>query len=199
VQLRIAGGPAPAAAVRHLASFRDIVADSAAAPQTPGLLRPVSRQRTRPLFRFGPRADVAELFDAHITQIGKARQLIDLEAQYLRDGRLANALADRARDDPGLILIAMIPAAPDDVAFKEETGLEARFGEFRQVRTVRRLIRAFGPRLLVGSAAQRKRRPGQGRDSLNDAPLIYIHSKVSIFDAQTAIVSSVNLNGRSMR
>jgi phospholipase D1/2 len=29
--------------------------------------------------------------------------------------------------------------------------------------------------------------------------LVYVHSKVSIFDDQTAIVSSANLNGRSLR
>jgi phospholipase D1/2 len=39
----------------------------------------------------------------------------------------------------------------------------------------------------------------EDRSTLNDAPIIYVHSKVSIFDDTEAIVSSANLNGRSLR
>lgn len=34
---------------------------------------------------------------------------------------------------------------------------------------------------------------------MHQAPIVYVHSKVSIFDTDTAIVSSANLNGRSLR
>ena len=61
--------------------------------------------------------------------------------------------------------------------------------------------RAFGARLFIGGPAQRRRgraRQKEGRDLLSDAPLIYVHAKISVFD-HVALVSSANLNGRSMR
>ena len=39
----------------------------------------------------------------------------------------------------------------------------------------------------------------KNRDALWGAPIIFIHSKVSIFDEAHALVTSANLNGRSMR
>ncbi len=54
----------------------------------------------------------------------------------------------------------------------------------------------------MGGAAQRRRmrlRTRHDRDRLGGAPMIYVHAKVSIFDRSAAIVSSANLNGRSLR
>ncbi|MGC9418907.1 MAG: phospholipase D-like domain-containing protein, partial [Rhodovulum sp.] len=52
---------------------------------------------------------------------------------------------------------------------------------------------------LVLSPVQPRPRGSDGRDSLKAAPLVYVHSKVSIFDGARAVVSSANLNGRSLR
>jgi phospholipase D1/2 len=67
---------------------------------------------------------------------------------------------------------------------------------------LRRLRQGFGDRLFVGGVAQRRRADREtdhDRDRLKGAPIIYLHSKVSIFDDIGAIVSSGNLNGRSLR
>ena len=37
------------------------------------------------------------------------------------------------------------------------------------------------------------------RASLDGAPIIYLHAKASVFNNELAVVSSANLNGRSMR
>jgi phospholipase D1/2 len=34
---------------------------------------------------------------------------------------------------------------------------------------------------------------------IHDAPIVYVHAKVSVFDGRAAVVSSANLNGRSHR
>jgi phospholipase D1/2 len=61
---------------------------------------------------------------------------------------------------------------------------------------------AFGASAFVGTPAQPRLKdtsgPDHGRDNVKGAPLVYLHAKVSIFDDESAIVSSANLNGRSL-
>lgn len=79
-------------------------------------------------------------------------------------------------------------------------GLDARYGEHLQTRCLDVLKKAFGPeRLLVVSPVQPRPHPGDGRETLEGAPVIYVHSKLSIFEDSAAILSSANLNGRSLR
>ena len=92
-----------------------------------------------------------------------------------------------------------MPGAPDDVAFSGSQSADARFGEFLQSRCLRILRRGFGARLLLVSPARPRQSDSDGRDTLEDAPIIYVHSKVSVFDDSRAILSSANLNGRSLR
>lgn len=96
-------------------------------------------------------------------------------------------------------LILLLPAAPDDVAFSGSQSADARFGEFLQSRCLRILRRGFGSRLLLVSPARPRQSDSDERDALADAPIIYVHSKVSVFDDSRAILSSANLNGRSLR
>ncbi|WP_297771381.1 phospholipase [uncultured Roseovarius sp.] len=197
----IATGPVAQAAQAHLESFLDSVADRTAPPAAaPGFLRTLSRRRRGVPLRLAPRTLLREIETRHIEAIGKARHLIYLETQFLRHLPLARALERRARACPGLRLIVILPAAPEDAAFDSNQGLDLRYGEYQQVRCLMRLQRAFGPdRFLVASPVQPRRSDSDGRDALEDAPLIYVHSKVSIFDDFGAILSSANLNGRSMR
>jgi phospholipase D1/2 len=189
----------------------------------------MSRPRPWALGGFGPETVVHEILDAHEMLAGKARRLIYLETQFLRDTRLARRLARAGRESPDLSLILILPAAPEEVAFGHSWGVDTRFGEFLQARCLRILDEAFGPRLFIGGAAQPRRHPhwrggrpeqsgpegkegpeefasedppdappeGAGRGELRGAPIVYIHAKVSIFD-DAAIVSSANLNGRSL-
>lgn len=195
-------GPVVAEAQAHLESFADVVAGKADPPPQRRLLRTLARKRRFNLFRFGPHPVAQEILSGHEMLIRRSRKLIYLETQYFRDTGLARALARAARANPDLGLILILPAAPDDVAFEGADSLDARYGEFLQARALRIIGSAFGPRLFVGGAAQpRHAAPlpdGNGRDRMNGAPLVYIHAKVSVFDDTAAIVSSANLNGRSL-
>ncbi|MCE8468470.1 phospholipase D-like domain-containing protein, partial [Rhodovulum sulfidophilum] len=151
-------------------------------------------------FRFSPRPLVTEIERAHLSRIGAAERLIYLETQFFRHLPLARAMARRAEARPDLRAILVLPAAPEDVAFENSSGLDVRYGEHLQSRCLSLLYDAFGPdRVLVLSPVQPRRLAVEGRAELEDAPIIYVHSKVSIFDGDAAILSSANLNGRSMR
>ena len=205
VQLMIQG-PVVAEAQAHLECFRDVTEGRTDPPRTRRLLRTLSRPRTRSITHFGPFPVLAELRAAHVVLMRRARQLIYLESQNFRDNGLAGELADSARDNPDLRLILILPAAPEEVAFKGRHGLDSRFGEAMQARALRTLRRGFGPRLFIGSPAQPRPAlpagsagPAAHSDRHHGAPLVYVHAKVSIFDETSAIVSSANLNGRSLR
>jgi phosphatidylserine/phosphatidylglycerophosphate/cardiolipin synthase-like enzyme len=205
VQLMVEG-PVAEDAQAHLELFLAEIAGDVdlgePAPERDGLrfVRTLSRRRGRGSWRsIAPDQAVAEIEAAHRDAIGTAERLIYIETQYFRDRRLARRLANEARQKPELKMILILPAAPDDVAFEGATGLDARLGEFLQAKCLRILRRGFGRRLFVGGAAQPRRTRAKGRAQLKGAPLIYIHAKVSIFDDHRAIVSSANLNGRSLR
>ena len=196
----IADGAVAATAARHLERFLDVVEGNGgdAEPETP-LLATLSHRRHGQAAAFGPQPHVSTIYQMHLAAIGRARGLIYIETQYFRDLGLARALAHAARRNPQLGLILIIPGAPEELAFEGEDGLDTQMGEWHQARCLRKIKRAFGARLFMGGAAQKRRRSKPGRDSLSGAPIIYIHAKVSIFDRREAIVSSANLNGRSMR
>jgi phospholipase D1/2 len=205
VQLMIEGSVV-AEAQQHLETYRAVIEDGVAPPRTRRLLRTLSRPVSGGLWNFGPAPLISELRSAHRVLARRAKRFIYLESQYFRDVPLATELARTAQQTPGLQMILILPAAPDDVAFDRRRGLDARFGEAIQARALKILRKGFGRRLFVGSPAQRRRALPDGeapsderRDRLHDAPLIYVHAKVSVFDEMAAIVSSANLNGRSMR
>ncbi|MEX5728214.1 phosphatidylserine/phosphatidylglycerophosphate/cardiolipin synthase-like enzyme [Rhodovulum iodosum] len=193
-------GPVVAAATAHLEGFLDAVAGRRAPPPpAPGFLRTLSRRARRAPFRFSPVPMVRELERAHFARIAEARQLIYMETQFFRHLPLARALARRARACPDLCLILLVPAAPEDVAFEDNRGLDARYGEHLQQRCLDVIRDGFGQRrMLVVSPVQSRPHPGDGRETLEAAPLVYVHSKLSIFDDRAAILSSANLNGRSL-
>lgn len=197
----MATGPVAKAAQAHLDGFLETVARRAAPPPAAtGFLRTLSRRRLNAPMRMSPHTVLREIETAHMRAIAKAERLIYLETQYFRHVPLARALARRARQCPDLRVILVIPAAPEEVAFSSDPGLDGRFGEHQQTRALAYLKAAFGPdRLVIASPVQPRESDSSERDALEDAPLIYVHSKVSIFDEAAAIVSSANLNGRSMR
>lgn len=203
----IMDGPVVAEAQAHLETFRAMT-EGAKPPATANrrFLATVSQRRANPFFHFGPKPRLVQIHTAHSALCRRATQLIYLESQYFRSRSLARELARRAREEPQLTMILILPAAPDDVAFDGKKGLDARFGEYAQTHALRIVRKAFGSRLFVGSPAQpralapRDKGNGSGtRDRLKGAPLIYVHAKVSIFDESSAIVSSANLNGRSLK
>lgn len=194
-------GPAVAEAQAHLEGFLCVTAGDTAPPRNRRLLRTLSGRRKRNFWHMGPETLVQEIATAHEHCARRSRRLIYMETQYFRDLKLARYLANLARDNPALVMILILPGAPEEIAFSRRKGLDARFGEFLQARALKILMQAFGRRLFVGGAAQPRAhgRESNGRDCLHGAPLVYIHAKVSIFDDTAAIVSSANMNGRSLR
>ena len=191
----IVRGPVVKAARDHLRAFRDQTTPGTV-PSAPGLLRTLSQSRGPATLRLSPKTAVSDLEQAHLDLIDRANRFIYIETQFLRSSRIVSRLC--AASERGVDLIVILPAAPEEAAFDSDVGLDTRFGEGLQARSLQRLTRAFGDRLFVGSPVQHKTKVS-GRDTLERAPIIYVHSKVIVADADKAIVSSANLNGRSMR
>ncbi len=190
-------------AAAFLRALPDVVRGKTALPPPDSAFRAtLSQARAAPIVALRPRRHVTGLLDAHLDAIAEARDLIYLETQYFRDRRIARALADAGRARRDLHCLLLVPGAPEDVAFGPRAGLDARFGEYLQLRAIRRVRRAFGTRFFVASPAQPRPLGPQDatgkRAQLGGAPIVYVHSKVAIFDDSRAIVSSANLNGRSM-
>ena len=162
-------------------------------------IRTVSTTRRWPVLSMSPEVRINEIEHGTFRLIGQARTLLYFETQFFRHLPLANALARAARANPSLGLIMMLPAAPEDVAFEQNSGRDARFGEYLQARCIAKVRRAFGQRQFIGAATQPRHEDTQDRDTAMRAPLVYIHSKISVADDAVAMVTSANLNGRSMR
>ncbi len=162
------------------------------------LVRTVSDNQ-RSWLGLSPVTHCAEIEAAHLRLIGAARRLIYVESQFLRSATIADALAKAAREVPELGLIMVLPAAPEQVAFQDKHGLPERFGEALHSECVASVEGAFGERCAIVTPARPRARDSDGRDTTHDAAIIYVHAKVIVVDDRQAIVSSANLNGRSLR
>ncbi len=189
-------GPVAREAADHLRSFSCTVSGEPPLHQKL-LLRTISSKRRIAFPFLSPKPVVRTLAAAHEEQIAKSETLIFLETQFFRDRKLARQLAKRARQNPVLSLILILPAAPEDAAFDDEPSSDVAYGEHLQVKCIKILRDAFGKRVFVGSPAQPRSVPPDGRATHYGAPIVYLHAKVSIFDDRQGIISSANLNGRS--
>ena len=195
-QILVTGAVAREAAA-HLRSFEAVTHGARPQPMD-HLLRTISTRRKTPWLFLSPKPAISELAAEHATQISQSAKLIYLETQYFRDKTLAGQLARRARENPDLTMILILPAAPEEVAFEDSPGPDVAFGEHLQVKSIEILQKAFGSRLFIGAPAQPRAVAPDGRATHFGAPIVYLHAKVSIFDDRSAIVSSANLNGRSL-
>ncbi len=162
------------------------------------LVRTVSKNH--PAFlRFSPVTLLSEIEEEHLRLIDEARQLIYIESQFLRSEPIAEALARAARARPGLGLIMIVPAAPEQIAFDRKSGLPERLGEHLHSECIECVRDGFGERAAILSPARPVSSNSTGRDQTHGAEIIYLHAKVIVVDDRKAIVSSANLNGRSMR
>ncbi|MFK7763829.1 MAG: phospholipase D-like domain-containing protein [Roseobacter sp.] len=183
----------------HLEHFRDECAGAVAVRKPDNLLRTLSVRRESNGVSLSPEVCDTGILDRHLELIGEAENLIYLETQFLRDPVLADALSDRAGRAAGLGLVVLLPAAPLEVAFEGEHGLDHQYGEYLQSKCLRQLREAFGDRMFCASPALPRHAASTDQRHIHNAPMIFVHSKVSIFDDQAGLVTSANLNGRSMR
>jgi phospholipase D1/2 len=162
------------------------------------LVRTLSRNR-RGFLRFSPGTCFAEIEAEHLRMICAARRLIYIESQFLRSQPVAEALAQAARAVPGLGLIMVLPAAPEQIAFDRKSGIPERLGEHLHHECVRCVREGFGERAAILTPARPVASDSDGRDQTHGAEIVYVHAKVIVVDDREAIVSSANLNGRSLR
>lgn len=153
------------------------------------------------MFAITPEPVVTEIEAVFLDTIRSARRLLYIENQFFRLRRVADEIAEQLRAKPELEVILLLPMAPDTVAFENKTGPEMRFGEWLQVKAVRRLLKKADGR--VGLFSLVRRAPAEpdikGRAKAFGSGIVYPHSKVLIADEDRAIVGSANLNGRSFR
>lgn len=196
VQVMIKDKHVSAALRRHLEHFeKDIKADTAT-PED-GFLRTLSAPRHW-AHTLSPKTALCQIKEAHLNNIAASEELIYLETQFFRDKEICDALVKRASQVPNLKLVLVLPAAPEDIAFENKDGVDQKFGEYLQAECVQRIKKAFGDNLIVASPVAPRPAQEDDRSTLSDSPIVYVHSKVSIFDDKAAIVSSANLNTRSL-
>lgn len=151
-------------------------------------------------FRFGPAADLCELERAHLALFARARHYIYLESQFFRSSSIRDGLIAALGRNRDLHVLLLLPGAPDVIAYQGEKSGVHRYGEWLQMRSLNRLTDLFGGRFAAYCITNdRPREEEFERDALYGKSMVYVHSKVAIADDDTAIVSSANLNGRSMR
>jgi len=121
----------------------------------------------------------ALFFDA----VDRATRTIYIENQFLTAGRLADRLARRMREQPGLEVVLVVPKAHD-------SWLEAHIMQAGRVRFMR-LIEAAG---VAKRAALLCPHVTDGDRSID----VMVHSKVMIVDDVLLRVGSANLNNRSI-
>lgn len=192
-------GPLAAEVTQHLSEVLDVTAGRKTPSPTKHLLRTLSAPQPHKFFTLSPRTVLSEIDAALIAQLKTVQDLIYIETQFFRSLPLAKAMCAASKANPDLRALLIVPAAPEDVAFHNSTKSDARYGEYLQAKCLDLLTNTFGDRLFVASPAQMRAQISDDRSVLKSAPLIYVHAKVSIFDDTAAIVSSANLNGRSLR
>ena len=195
--------PAAQVAEQHLDTMLGVVTGDADLPEeSHGFCTTLSRYRKN-IVSMAPEILRNSILDRTLEQIGTATDLLYFETQFYRDRTLAKAICDRAAEVPDLQFLMILPGAPEVIAFENRKKLDTKFGEYLQAECVEQTQEAFGDRCYFASPAQR-RAAGIGftapdeRSCLNGAPLIYVHAKVSIFDRSSILVSSANLNSRSL-
>lgn len=162
------------------------------------LVRTVSKN-VRAFLRFSPVTCFAEIEEEHQRIIDEARRLIYVESQFLRSKTIAEALARAARAQPELGLIMVLPAAPEQIAFDRKSGVPERLGEHLHHECIAAVRDGFGERATILTPARPVASDSTGRDQTHGAEIIYVHAKTIVVDDREAIVSSANLNGRSLR
>lgn len=150
--------------------------------------------------RLGPRPRERSLETAHLDLIGSARRLLYMETQFFRSSVIRDALAAAMGENEGLHVIMLLPGAPDVVAYDGKKSAVHRYGEWLQMRALNRLSGRFPNRFGAFSLTNDRTRSEQHeRDALHGKAMVYVHSKLAVADDRSAIVSSANLNARSMQ
>ena len=142
-----------------------------------------------------PDAVVTDIRDGTQHAIGLAEKFVYIENQYIRDGRIADWLIARRAQVPGLVVIMLLPVAPEEVTNKKD--LVTKLGLFLQHALLLKLRDKFGANFGMFSAAQRSAASNNHLTNTAGSLQVYIHNKTIIVDDAWACVGSANANQRS--
>jgi phosphatidylserine/phosphatidylglycerophosphate/cardiolipin synthase-like enzyme len=155
-----------------------------------------------------------DVLNSYKNAINRAMTFIYIENQYLRDTRIADWIIERTQSRTQLIVIIVVPVAPEEVNAAGSSDPITDHGLALQKGILDRLAAALGSRFgvfsMVDKEAVIKRRdpsrPWLVGHKATDSPSppfeyssrqVYVHSKLMIVDDEFAIVGSANTNGRS--
>ena len=148
--------------------------------------------------RISPQPKAMDHETAYHKLFAEAERFIYIETQFLRHATIADALCEAAVRAPDLQLVTIMPAAPDRVLFEGDRSINARHAHGLQVTQMDKLRTAFGERYTALCPAQPRPRI-EDEPELDEAALVYLHSKVTMIDNKAVVIGSANLNGRSLR
>ena len=191
-------GPEAAEAATHINTFLDSIDTCKKPSPLTHIRRTLSAPRKLQFPYLSPRTLLSEIEEDHLQAFRAAQELIYIETQYVRARGLADRLAREARKRPGLHAIIILPGLPDEVAFSSEIGSDARYGLSLQNDALSTIQDGFGDRLILATPVRPQMAARDTIQTLAGSPLIHVHNKVLVQDADFALVGSANLNGRSL-
>ncbi|MFY2823809.1 phospholipase D family protein [Ruegeria sp. MALMAid1280] len=130
--------------------------------------------------------------DAYRHLIDNAKQYIYIENQYFRWAPLASRIDRALKREKALEVIVVLPHRSEEVG--DPVTLHGNAIQFDEIG---KLARAFPGRFGVFTYLSPTRVPTSFQAFMRAAP-VYVHSKIIVVDDAVAIVSSANLNGRSV-
>jgi phospholipase D1/2 len=163
-------------------------------PATAQLVRTLSKNARVTPVPTNIRDDIAEAYEQAIEL---AEKFIYIENQYVRAGRLADWILERAEDVPELVVILVLPVAPEEVSQKGGPDEITQHGLYLQHDLLTRLKTGLGPRFGMYSMVAKTAAPSARATDAAGSRQIYVHSKTMIVDDVWATVGSANLNDRS--
>lgn len=139
---------------------------------------------------------------AYEKAIAHAERFVYIENQYVREPRLRDLLIARATAVTDLVVVVVVPVAPEEMRPSETPDEVTLKGLYEQHRILSGLKGALGARFGVFSPIARsvaaKSEAEKAVTQLKSLQ-VYVHSKVLIIDDVFAIVGSANAARRSFR
>ena len=139
--------------------------------------------------------DVARAYEHAITN---AERYIYIENQYVRSLDLRDWIIKRTTERTDLVVIVVLPVAPEEVGAKGGADPITEHGLHLQHEVLTSLAATLGSHFGMFSMVQRKRAPRHATDSFGSRQ-IYLHSKCLIVDDVVALIGSANANPRSFQ
>lgn len=148
------------------------------------------------VFGVVPNNEVDDIVRGYRGAIEQARRYIYIENQYVREPKLREWIAARAKAAKDLVVIVVVPVAPEEVAGKTIDPLTNQ-GLLRQREILQGLATDLGARFGMYSMVKRSAAPAKHATNAHGSAQIYVHSKLMLIDDAWATIGSANANPRS--